>query len=594
MAKNLFKILAPIFLLIFSSCASLTTNIQKGSGREPQSLSPLLKWEQDQSFITAQLNIFSGNNEKAHEILSDAVKRSPSSSSVDFKLMLAKVEEDLGMYEKAHEHYQILLIENPESESVLKEAAQFYYGMKFKPDAYKLYTKLTKINPGYSNYWIYRGLLALELSDARVAWESFDHLIKHSKDAKHLGHLYMGKLMQLTDYNRKAENEFKKCLKFMNDSKDCVIELARHRRFQGQKKASVKVLSDFLDKHSNRGHKEIIKQLVSWSLEERNVGLAISHLKKLERLSPSDLNIKRKLSALMVSSKNYKDALSRMRLIVENNKSTEKDGLIYFNTLRLNGLDEEAHDFISSDSFMKKAQEKAFFIRFEAQKKKLGEKKAIGEFGKLCERTFNKKECFYVQSYIMWKRRNFSKAQKSLRKALRVGRGSEDQEKYTYFLSQMYYEDQKVKKALRLIDKLILKNESYSPALNFKAYHLVQTNKDLMLAEKLILKALALDPENGHYMDTYGYLLLKTNEYKKALTVLKNAYSILPNEAELVEHLAEAYQKNSEIQMAIRFYTLASDLYTGENRKRIGGKIAKLKSSRNISSVPDHHSVPSK
>lgn len=582
------KFLAVIAILVLSGCASVL--------RKPAAVSlnteALSRWELDQTFLSAQLYIFAGNNKRAAAVLSRAVERSPASNSLDFHMMLARVEEDLGKFESAHERYQALLVKHPNSENVLKEAAQFYYGMKLKPEAYNLYSKLVVINPSYSNYWIYRGLLALELANAKEAWDSFDYLIRNSKDAKHLGHLYMGKLMQMTNFDRKAEVEFGKCLRVKSGSKECVLELARLKRSQRNLVSSKNILSEHLKKYSFRGNREIAEQLVSWSVEESDFNTAVKTLKRLERSVPADIELKRRLAMLMAKTKSFDEALARMNLVMENNGVKEQDHLNYVNILRLSGDEDRAYDFIKSKKSMSKAKEKTFFVKYEMDKVRFGGNSAEKKLTSLCLNTQNRKDCLYVHAYIMWKAGKFERAQGSLRTAIKQ-KGS-DFRKYGYFLSQMYYEDDQERRALKLIDSILKKHREYAPALNFKAYHLVERGGDLSEAEELALRAVALEPSNGHYLDTYGYILLKSKRAKEAVAVLREAFKFMPNEPELVEHLADAYMKIKNINMAIRFYTLASNLYKGENRKRIGGKIAQIKTQRSISSVSSGTDVPTK
>lgn len=573
------KFFAVIALWVLSGCAALP---QKPV-RQDVSKGTLSRWELDQAFLSAQLYIFAGNNKRAASVLNEAVLRAPAEKSLDFQMMLARVEEDLGKFESSHKRYQKLLLQNPHREEVLKEAARFYYGIKLKEEAYNLYSKLVEINPAYSNYWIYRGLLALELVNAKEAWESFDYLIRNSKDAKHLGHLYMGKLMQMTSFEKKAEFEFRKCLRVKSESKECTLELARLKRTQNDLVGSRNILRDFLKKHSFRENGVIAEELITWSVQEGKLSLAVQTLKRLERSRPADINIKRKLATLMAKNKNFDEALSRMDLVLKNNEVTEGDHLNYVNILRLSKNDEKAYKFINSKKSMSKAKEKTFFVKYEMDILKFGDKTAEKKLTTLCLRAENKKDCLYVHAYIMWKAGKYKRAQASLRSAIRKKGG--DLKKYNYFLSQMYYEDNQKKKAMGLIDKLIEKNKNYSPALNFKAYHLAELGEDLIKAEELVVRAVTVEPRNGHYLDTYGYVLLQSGRAGEALAILKEAFRLMPNEPELVEHLADAYKQTKNIKMAIRFYTLASSLYKGENRKRVGGKIAQIKTQRSISSV---------
>jgi tetratricopeptide (TPR) repeat protein len=76
--------------------------------------------------------------------------------------------------------------------------------------------------------------------------------------------------------------------------------------------------------------------------------------------------------------------------------------------------------------------------------------------------------------------------------------------------------------------------------LNNLAATLAETGR---LAEALAAaeKALALEPQNGVILDTYGWILLKQQKNSGALDALKKAASFLPDHPIVLYHLGAAY-----------------------------------------------------
>lgn len=573
-----------LILSLLAGCVTAPRSVQ--SSESPEAL--FTREQRDQVFVTAQLYIFSENMEKAEEVLIQGVKRSSSEEALEFRLMLARVESELGKVEDAYKRYVNLANEFPVSEAVLKEVAQFLYSIRLKDDAYGLYSRLIKINPEESNYWIYRGLLALELADAKEAWDSFEFLIRKSKDAKHLGHLYMGKLMQMTGFQDKARIQFRKCLKKKAGTKECALELARETYAVGEKTQAIRILEKHLAKQKFRSNRELAEQLVDWHMKAGATEKAISVVEDMERVSPADIKIKRKAAMLMVQNKNYSGALERMEIIVKYEKAGEQDILNYTNLLRVQKGAEEAFRYISSVMESEKIGEKVFFKKYELEKERVGSKRASENLNKNCKKSLNKSECFYVYSYVLWSDGDKKRAKRKLKTLVRNKKTTSS--KLEYFLSQVYYEEAKEMRAMKIIDKIIFKDDSYAPALNFKAYHLVTKGLNVAQAEKLSLRAVSMEPRNGHYLDTYGYILLKKGSLKEAAAILREAVKLNPEEPEILEHLADVYVQIKNIKEAIRLYALASGLYKGENQDRVGGKIAQIRSNskipkRSISSI---------
>ncbi len=541
--------------------------------------------ERDQTFVAAQLYIFSGNMAEAEKILKNAERLSKGEEVVEFQLMLCRVQTELGKIEEAYKRYVQLTEKHPQSEAVLKDAAQFFYGIRLKADAYRLYSHLTKINPKESNYWIYRGLLALELADAKEAWDSFDFLIRKSTDAKHLGHLYMGKLMQMTGFTRKAGREFKKCLSVRPETRDCQLELARKDYDSGHKKKARRALKDYLVKYKFRGNRALADQLIDWHIQAGDLQSAILEVESLERVSPADINIKRKAAMLLVEYKNYDAALERMEIVVQHDHANEQDNLNYANILHARGDVAKATRHLALVSAVStKSTEKTFFRKFEMDEEVVSRDFAMKSLNKVCRKSKKQGECLYVYSYLLWESGKVSKARRVLEKALR---SEEDKtQKIKYFLSQIYYDEGKKNKSMKLVERIIAANEAYAPALNFKAYHMAQEGMNVLEAERLSLRAVSIQPDNGHYLDTYGYILLKRGLFKEASIVLEGALKFTPEEPEVMEHLADAYVGLGKFGKALKFYALASELYKGKNQDRVGGKIAQIRSKRSISSVP--------
>ena len=99
----------------------------------------------------------------------------------------------------------------------------------------------------------------------------------------------------------------------------------------------------------------------------------------------------------------------------------------------------------------------------------------------------------------------------------------------------------KWEKAKNLFLKLLKKNPEDTYTLNYISYRLSLRNEELEYALKLIKKAIALDPENGYFLDTIGWVEFKRKNFKNAVFYLEKASSILPNSAEVLDHLGDCY-----------------------------------------------------
>jgi tetratricopeptide (TPR) repeat protein len=73
-------------------------------------------------------------------------------------------------------------------------------------------------------------------------------------------------------------------------------------------------------------------------------------------------------------------------------------------------------------------------------------------------------------------------------------------------------------------------------------------NLNMKKAEEHVEKALALEPENGYFLDSLGWIYYKKGMFSKALIKIKEAIKLVPEDSTIYLHLGEIYfsMKNYE------------------------------------------------
>ena len=90
--------------------------------------------------------------------------------------------------------------------------------------------------------------------------------------------------------------------------------------------------------------------------------------------------------------------------------------------------------------------------------------------------------------------------------------------------------------------ELLKGHPSDAAALNYLGYMLVDKGVRVDEAEGYIKRALALDPDNGAYMDSLGWALFKRGDAAGAIVWLKRAADALPGDETVWGHLADALE----------------------------------------------------
>ena len=88
----------------------------------------------------------------------------------------------------------------------------------------------------------------------------------------------------------------------------------------------------------------------------------------------------------------------------------------------------------------------------------------------------------------------------------------------------------------RILKKALEIDPKSAVTLNFLGYLYADYNKKLDEAEKLIDQALEIDPDNYAYLDSKAWVLYRKGNYKEAMTYIQKALSFDNEDEELLEH----------------------------------------------------------
>lgn len=95
--------------------------------------------------------------------------------------------------------------------------------------------------------------------------------------------------------------------------------------------------------------------------------------------------------------------------------------------------------------------------------------------------------------------------------------------------------------ALAILEPLIVKNPDSTTALNLAGYMLADRGQRLADAARWLARARDLSPGDPAILDSWGWLLLKQGKPREAVRALDHAARFAPNEAEILVHLATAW-----------------------------------------------------
>jgi Flp pilus assembly protein TadD len=88
-----------------------------------------------------------------------------------------------------------------------------------------------------------------------------------------------------------------------------------------------------------------------------------------------------------------------------------------------------------------------------------------------------------------------------------------------------------------------------------------EQNENLDAAEQLVHHALELDPHNGAFVDTLGWVFFRQGRYAEAVAELLRAASLLEKPDPVVlDHIGDAYEKLGKTTEAVIYWQKAHGL----------------------------------
>ena len=106
-------------------------------------------------------------------------------------------------------------------------------------------------------------------------------------------------------------------------------------------------------------------------------------------------------------------------------------------------------------------------------------------------------------------------------------------------------------------ERLLEVEPDFAPALNYLGYMWAERGERLDRALELVQRAVALEPDNGAYVDSLGWAHYQLGDFHQAREFLERAAGLLPDDPTIWEHLADVYAALGEVEKARESYRRA-------------------------------------
>jgi len=150
-----------------------------------------------------------------------------------------------------------------------------------------------------------------------------------------------------------------------------------------------------------------------------------------------------------------------------------------------------------------------------------------------------------------------------------------------FWLGSAYERSGRRATAIQEFQDLLARDDSFAPALNYLGYMWAEQGENLLEAADLVAKAVALEPNNGAYIDSLGWVYFQLGEYAEALGHLEKAARLVGDDAVVLEHLGDLYFALGRSSQAAESYQRAVAL-ADDNEGTVRQKLNRLNLNLNL------------
>lgn len=143
--------------------------------------------------------------------------------------------------------------------------------------------------------------------------------------------------------------------------------------------------------------------------------------------------------------------------------------------------------------------------------------------------------------------KQFSEAERVLRRGLQV---LPESERLNFQIAAMQERQGKIDLAEAGFRRILESNPEHAPVLNYLGYMLADRGVRLEEALSYIEKAIELDPYNGAYLDSLGWVYYQLDRLDQAESKLTQAAEINDSDPTIFEHLGDLYLKLGDYSKA--------------------------------------------
>ncbi len=510
-----------------------------------------------------------GNTDRAIEEYKLVLIHDPKSSLVHTRLANEYLKK--GLLSLAMESSKAALEVDPQNLDSRLMLAGLYVSLRDVDLAGQEYDRILKMDPAHEEALIYRAQLYLDVDQIDKAEKLIQSFVKREKDSA-IAWYYLGRVQQKAEKMTAAIKSYRKAMDLKPSFSQAGMTLGFLYEETGKADLARKVYQEVYDANQDLGAASRLAVLL---IKNEKYQEAIPYLEAIESQDPDDLNVRVKLGLIYTELKRFAQAAAVFEALLARTPDSDRVQYYLGNVYEEMGRLDDAIRVSSAVPIDSKVYGDSV-IHAAYLLKKLQRSEDARELVKTSLAKAPRTPGLYLfLSALEEDASQIGEAIRALEKGVEL---FPEDDKMRYYLGSLYDRKGEVDKSLEQMERVLAINPDHVDALNYMGYTWTVRGTRLDDAERLLKRAMVLRPNNGYIQDSWGWHLYVRGRTREAIIQLEQAVRLSPQEATILEHLADAYLRFNLREKAARKYQEAVQVVADEDgRKKLEQKLELLK-----------------
>ena len=487
-------------------------------------------------YEVANVQVKKGKIPEAKEILQKLLDANPTHANA--RLLFAGVLAAAGDNAGALREYERAAAEDSQSEEAHLQLAVMYVSQNQISKAEETLSDLIEKKPGFLLGYYYRGRIRAGQKKLELALSDFDRALQISPGFGP-ALLDSGIVLEALSRQTEAEERYREALQSSPD--DMML-------------------------------RERLGRLL---VQEKKIDQAVNEYEELKKVSPASAGVRLRLGILYMERDMFDQAISEFEFVLKADPTDASARFFLGVAYESKGAGKEAAQafrMIPADSsYYRDAQVQLSLLLSREERWD----EAIDILKSLRQQHPEDADLLILLGGLMEEAKRYEEALALLEEATKK---APDNAAAWFSLGVVSDKLHRESAVVSSMEKVIAINPKHATALNYLGYTFAERNIRLDEAEKLILRALEVRPEDGYFIDSLAWVYYRRGDFAKAERTQKKAMALVADDPTMLEHMGDILAAQGKNREAAVNYEKA--IAKGHEKKDdVAAKLKKIRSA---------------